>query len=197
MLGDALRKMQKIISDILSLQRIEVMHERANYEALNLRALVLALIDSNTGIATGKNIALKCQVPRKAVMVRADSAQLREAIDNLISNAIKYTPEGGQVTVTLQQERERVTLDVTDTGYGIPEAVQGRIFQPFFRAKSPQTRHIEGTGLGLHLVKNIIERHMGKMHFESAPGVGSTFGFWLPLMPKESPRSTKSHKRGD
>ncbi len=197
MLGDALRKMQKIIGDILSLQRIEVMNERANYEAVNLRALVLALIDANSPSAAAKQIAFKCEIPRKAIIVRADSAQLREAIDNLINNAIKYTPEGGQVTVVLKPDAERVTLDVIDTGFGIPEAVQGRIFQPFFRAKTPQTRQIEGTGLGLHLVKNIVERHAGKMHFESAPGRGSTFGFCLPIMQDQEKPPARGRKRTD
>jgi len=83
--------------------------------------------------------------------------------------------------VTLQRDGSFAEFRVTDTGYGIPEGQQQRLFSPFFRARSKETAQIEGTGLGLHLVKNIIERHNGQMIFASTYGQGSYFGFRLPL----------------
>ena len=115
-----------------------------------------------------------------------DPAQLREAIDNLIGNAIKYTPDNGAVRVRLEQNAGRVIFEVKDNGLGIPDDQQERLFQPFFRASNAKASTIEGTGLGLHLVKNIIERHGGKMRFKSVVGQGSLFGFELPPMRSSS-----------
>jgi len=119
---------------------------------------------------------------RSSVVIQGDEVQLREAIDNLIQNAIKYTPEGGRVVVHLDVEDGRARFTVTDTGYGIPEPLQARLFQPFFRARTAETAQVEGSGLGLHLVKNIIQRHNGQMIFRSTYGEGSTFGFKLPTV---------------
>ncbi|MCC6614566.1 MAG: PAS domain S-box protein [Anaerolineae bacterium] len=185
MLNNSLRAIQKIITDILSLQRIEALQERANYERVDLSQLAQSVFTSNQITAQAKELNFKIELPSQPVIVCGDSTQLREALDNLIHNAIKYTPEKGSVRVTLATAGNQLTLDVTDTGYGIPEQLQERLFQPFFRAKTAQTRNIDGTGLGLHLVKNIIDRHSGKMHFRSKLGEGSTFGFEMPLIVTE------------
>ncbi|MBE0691422.1 MAG: PAS domain S-box protein, partial [Anaerolineae bacterium] len=186
MLDTSLRAIQKIISDILSLQRIEALQEGASYEEVDIGQLVEAVFISNRLTAQAKDLDFQISVPPQPVVVCGDNAQLREALDNLIYNAIKYTPETGSVRVTLTTTEQSLRLDVTDTGYGIPEQLQERLFQPFFRAKTAQTRHIDGTGLGLHLVKNIIDRHSGKMHFRSKLGEGSTFGFEMPLITEEA-----------
>ena len=112
--------------------------------------------------------------------------QLRQAISNLVDNAIKYTPEGGTVTVGLALQGGRFAFRVTDTGYGISPQRQLRLFERFYRALEPETDHIPGTGLGLSLVKTVIERHGGEVWFESTLGEGSTFGFWLPVPSTES-----------
>ena len=112
--------------------------------------------------------------------MRGDLAQLYEAISNLIGNAIKYTPERGLIDVCLRKKDGLIIFDVRDNGFGIPEEHHERLFQPFYRAHTQETTGIEGTGLGLHLVKKIVERHRGKMIFRSTYGQGSTFGFSLP-----------------
>jgi signal transduction histidine kinase len=124
--------------------------------------------------------------------VEGDPLQLEEALNNLIHNAIKYTPDEGSITVSISRYEELVTFRVRDTGYGIPESQQERLFQPFFRVRTQETKAIEGTGLGLHLVKNIVTRHNGHMFFQSVRGEGSTFGFDLPLRdaPTSKPRAT-------
>lgn len=179
---NSLRSIQKIITDILSLQRIEALSEQTNYQSVEMCDLVTSRYAENRALAENKRLSFQLTLPEDSIWVRGDNGQLREAIDNLIHNAIKYTPEGGEVHVRLFNRDDRVVFEVEDTGYGIPQQMQSKVFQPFFRAKTAQTRQIEGTGLGLHLVRNIIERHGGKMHFVSAVGKGSTFGFELSLL---------------
>jgi signal transduction histidine kinase len=114
--------------------------------------------------------------------LKGDFERLREAIKNLLDNASKYTPEGGSITITASSEEERFTFSVKDNGYGIPADQQSAIFQPYFRARNVATQHISGTGVGLSLVKEIVERHGGQVWFISKEGEGSTFGFWLPIL---------------
>ena len=117
---------------------------------------------------------------RDALVVSGDDAQLYEAVTNLVNNAIKYTPEGGKIDIILRIENSHVEFVVKDTGYGIPDEKQKQLFRPFYRVKTEETLNIDGTGLGLHLVQNIIKRHNGEMIFNSIYGKGSTFGFTLP-----------------
>lgn len=179
-IAQAGRKMQRIISDILSLQRIEAMSSQ--HKQVDLAGIVRACYSEALPAAETKRLALTLDMVCSAILVQGDEAQLREAIDNLIHNAIKYTPEGGRVVVSLGVENGRARFTVTDTGYGIPEPLQARLFQPFFRARTAETAQIEGSGLGLHLVKNIVRRHHGEMIFRSTYGEGSTFGFKLPTV---------------
>ncbi len=174
------RKMQRIINDILSLQRIEALSSQ--HKPIDLAGIVRACHTEALPAAETKRIALMLDLSRSSVVIQGDEVQLREAIDNLIQNAIKYTPEGGRVVVHLDVEDGRARFTVTDTGYGIPEPLQARLFQPFFRARTAETAQVEGSGLGLHLVKNIIQRHNGQMIFRSTYGEGSTFGFKLPTV---------------
>jgi signal transduction histidine kinase len=178
---DSAQRMSNIISDILSLERIE--EAALEKQPFDLRELVRQTHGEHTPQANLKSIELALDIPDAPVQVLGDSVQIHEALANLISNAIKYTPEGGTIQVRLALNDRQAVVEVEDSGYGIPEEMQARLFQPFYRARSKETRHIEGTGLGLHLVKNIIERHSGKMIFHSVYHQGSTFGFELPLLP--------------
>ena len=174
-------KMLKIIGDILSLQRIESMHNKTNCDEVDLNALVGKLARESAAQAERKKQRFSVALADVSAPICVDLSQVREAIDNIIGNAIKYTPDGGSVIVTMKVEGKRGIFEVKDTGYGVAPEEQARLFQPFFRASNARASSIEGTGLGLHLVKNIIERHGGKMRFQSRLGEGSTFGFELPL----------------
>ncbi len=176
------RKMLKIIDDILSLQRVEAAQENANCEDIDLNALVSDVFSGNQTRARQKDQQYSLTLPEATLMVCADMGQLREAMDNLINNAIKYTPPEGCITVRLDADVHQAIFEVEDNGLGIPDDQQGRLFQPFFRASNAKASKIEGTGLGLHLVKNIIERNHGRMHFQSTLSSGSVFGFELPLL---------------
>lgn len=178
----ATKRMRRIIEDILSLERIEQNAQHAEYSPVELTPIVQGIFRDYQTQAHAGNLKFTLTCPNTPLKISGDIAQLREAIANLISNAIKYTPQGGDVSIKVECKQNQVRFEVIDTGYGIPKDKQSSLFQPFYRAKSKETRHIEGTGLGLYLVKNIVERHHGALIFKSVQGKGSHFGFELPLL---------------
>ena len=133
------QKMLKIINDILSLQRIEAMQQNRDQSEINLAELMHDVFAGNESRAQQKTQAYRLVLPESNVPAYVDLAQLREAMDNLIGNAIKYTPASGSVTVRLETVDDRVIFEVEDTGLGIPEDQQARLFQPFFRASNAKT----------------------------------------------------------
>jgi PAS domain S-box-containing protein len=176
----AAQRMEKITTDILSLERIEKLRLDQT-QTIDLNEVVNETFEEYNGQARQKKQEITLDVSAQPLVVQGDHAQIREAVANLVGNAIKYTAEGGTIRVITQQVDSCAEFKVIDTGFGIPEEQQTGLFQPFFRAASDETANIEGTGLGLHLVKNIVDRHEGKMIFNSVYGEGSTFGFSLPL----------------
>ncbi|MCU0512457.1 MAG: PAS domain S-box protein [Anaerolineae bacterium] len=180
-MGRACVRMRQMIADILSLERIQQRATGGTESLLNLTGMAYRALDEFQPAAAARQQTLQPELPPGLpALVRGDETQLYEAMTNLISNAIKYTPDGGHITVSVSLSPQEVAFKVEDTGYGIPEDRQERLFEPFYRARAEGTEQIEGTGLGLHLVKNIIERHSGTMIFKSVFGQGSTFGFTLP-----------------
>lgn len=177
----AVERIARISKDILSLERIEAQIQ-GDRQVLNLTTAVTTAIDDARMMINMHGQALSLHLPEAPICVDADRSVLAEAIANLFGNAIKYTPDGGKITVRLYVEDDSAVLEIEDTGYGIPPELQDRLFQPFYRAKSRKTRDIEGTGLGLYLVKKIVETYGGHIRFHSTDGVGSMFGFELPLV---------------
>lgn len=174
-------RIQSIITDILSLERLQEAQASAPQKVVNLAEIASGSAEECRRAAEAQAQVLRVEIGAWPLPVLGDAPQLREAMDNLISNAIKYTPPGGSITISLRQVNGYAVFEVADNGIGISPEQQSRLFTPFFRVKSEQTAGIEGTGLGLHLVRNIIERHQGRIHFHSAPGRGSMFGFELPI----------------
>lgn len=172
---------QNIVSDILSMERLE--NVESTMHVSDLTPLLKKVLDHLQHDITKKQMDVHVDMPATPVQIWGDAAQLTEAISNLIENAIKYTPAQGRIDVILCLRDDRAYFKVTDSGYGIAEDQQARLFEPFYRAVRDETSTIEGTGLGLHLVQNIIQRHHGNVQFSSTEGKGSTFGFDLPLMP--------------
>ena len=173
-------RMERLTRDILSLDRIEAAASN-QLNRLDLRELVEMVFGQLQEQAKQKALRYHLDMSPTALNVTGDAPQLREALTNLINNAIKYTPVEGAVEVRLKQDGNCALFEVQDTGYGIPQPMQENLFQAFFRAKTKQTSAIGGTGLGLYLVKRVIERHQGSLHFHSVQGEGSLFGFRLPL----------------
>ena len=174
-------KMLKLINDILSLERITA-GSPEQHQTISLCALAQEVFSANADNARQKSQRYTIVCDDDPLMVRGDTTTLREAMNNFIHNALKYTPPGNAITVRLEQRGAQAAFEVEDTGYGIPDDQQDRLFQPFYRARTTETYQIEGTGLGLNLVKIIIEKHGGKVYFNSTYGKGSLFGFELKIV---------------
>jgi signal transduction histidine kinase len=137
--------------------------------------------------AENKEVVLSANID-KPLMTITDPVLAKEVFANLLSNAIKYTPQGGTVHVSLKPKDNTVVCSVKDTGLGIPDHVQDRIFTKFFRAPNVLQKETSGTGLGLYMVKSIADNLGGKIWFKSVEGKGSTFYFSLPIIsaPKQN-----------
>lgn len=177
-------QMRSLIEELLTLEKIESGSEIETVP-INLVAVLEDAVNRVINDAHSKSQDLGVSVPLQPVVVQGEYAHFRQAMVNLISNAIKYTPHRGKIEVKLEQYSQRAFFDVTDNGYGIAPERQEKLFQRFYRAHQPGTEHIQGTGLGLSLVKAIIERSAGEVWFKSEAGQGSTFGFWLPTLDDE------------
>ncbi len=174
------QSMETLIKDLLTLEKVESERE-ALWQIVDFNALVSAEVEAQRAAAELKRHTLTLQLPAATLYVRGSQTQLRQAISNLINNAIKYTPDGGLIQVRLSAKERRLLLEVQDNGYGISKERQERLFSSFYRAREPGTDHIGGSGLGLSLVRTAIERHGGKVWVNSEAGIGSIFSFWLPL----------------
>jgi signal transduction histidine kinase len=175
-----IEQMTELIDDLLDLGRIEAGVGLMS-EPCRLDDIIVSLVDSMRAQAKARALTLRLDRTEDVTVVVGDAALLRRVISNLIDNAIKYTPEGGMITVGWQTREDRVLISVADTGIGIAKTDQVRLFEKFSRIKRRETIKIKGSGLGLAIVKSIVERHHGRVWVESELGQGSTFYVELPL----------------
>lgn len=169
-----------LINDLLDISRIEAGIVVQEKEPLQLSEVLQKTVDLMRSQAEAKNIILESSAVPQLPIINADRDNMEEVFTNLVSNAINYTPEGGQVTVEARTEGEYLCVEVSDTGIGIRKEALPRIFDKFYRVKTDQTRHIAGTGLGLSIVKGIVEAHLGSIQVKSEVGKGTTFTVLLP-----------------
>jgi PAS domain S-box-containing protein len=167
-----------LVNDLLDLGRLEAGFD-ARRESVHLENILQYTLDMLDGLARKKNIKIEKQIVTGLPALRANPIRIRQMLDNLIGNALKYTPDGGKVQVGIHAEDSQVILQVSDTGPGIPTAEQGRIFEKFYRA-SNIIEATRGSGLGLAIVKSIVESHQGRVWVESVVGQGSSFIVVLP-----------------
>jgi signal transduction histidine kinase len=172
-----------LIKDLLDLSKIEAGMMVQYKEPLSLQELVQKVVDLMRAEAEAKKLDLQFTVPSELSLISADRNSMEGIFTNLISNAIKYTPEGGRIWVTLNEEDGFIKATVSDTGIGIKKEDLSRIFDKFYRVKTVETRQIVGTGLGLSIVKSVVEAHLGSISVESEEGGGTIF---TVLLPKES-----------
>lgn len=178
-----------MVNELLNVSRIELGKIATLIEELDAKALAEEVIAEQKHAADAGSISLTLKSPADLPHVFADRSALSMIFQNLISNAIKYTPRGGMVTCELSvsgARNEAVFLSVADTGIGIPADEQDRVFEKLHRAKNAQALVADGTGLGLYVVKTVIERVGGSVTFESREGRGTTFYVTIPLRWKES-----------
>mgnify|MGYP005836315273 CR=1 FL=1 len=174
-----------LIGDLLEVSRLDAGRIRLQLQAVALADVIAETVSALQGQIIQKQLDFGTQLTDALPPVRGDPARLVQILSHLLSNAIRYTPAGGQVRIraSLQsaQDRQWARVDVIDSGIGISAADQPRIFQRFFRADHPLVRDQTGNGLGLSIVKGLVELHGGRVWFESEPGRGTTFSLVLPL----------------
>jgi two-component system clock-associated histidine kinase SasA len=174
------RAINRMITDILKTARGATLDLQIYPQELDLVALCKAVTEETQGRLQGKSLHLITELPQDLPAVYADGSQVKRVIANLLDNAIKYTPEGGQVSLlALHRTTQKIQVGVIDTGPGIPVENRDRIFEESFRLQRDVTQ--EGYGLGLALCQRIIRAHYGQIWVDSVPGEGSAFYFTLPV----------------
>ncbi|KRF36592.1 ATP-binding protein [Nocardioides sp. Soil805] len=174
------RRLLLLIDDLLVLSRVQDRGLENHHVELDLRAVVEAAHEVVAPVAARAGVEFSYDVPDHEVPYIGDVDQLERVLVNLMGNAVKFSPDGGQVRTRLLPAQREVRLTVSDTGMGIPAEEQARLFTRFFRSSSARGRAIQGSGLGLSIAKAIVERHGGTITVESDPGAGTEFTVRLP-----------------
>jgi two-component system, OmpR family, phosphate regulon sensor histidine kinase PhoR len=174
-------RLARLTNDLLKLARIEAGKMELEFSSVGLLELIEACTETTLLKANRKEITLEITVPPQLPAVRGDAALLRDVLQNLLDNAIQYTPPRGHISVAASAGPREAVITVTDTGIGIPLSDSERIFERFYRVDAARSREAGGTGLGLSIAKHIVEAHGGKLWVESTVGQGSKFSFSLPL----------------
>ncbi|MEJ2148557.1 MAG: GAF domain-containing protein, partial [Chloroflexota bacterium] len=177
-------RLSLLVNDLLDISRIEQGRVQLDLLDVDLHELIGGVIDVIEGRKEndGRSIELAVDIPEDLPNIQADYDRITQVITNLVSNAYQYTPDDGKVTVKATPQEEGVLIDVIDTGIGISEEDQERIFERFFRGEDPMVMRAAGTGLGLSIVQHLVEMHHGKVTLASKLHEGTTFSVWLPYV---------------
>jgi signal transduction histidine kinase len=177
-------RLQRLVGDLLFVARLDASGLQLQFTDVSVDDVVRECVESSSALARARDLELTAQLDN-VPPVRADRERLSQLVSNLISNAIKFTPGGGRVTARAFVDGADGVIEVEDTGVGIPEAEQDRLFQRFFRSSTATEQAIPGTGLGLVISKAIAEAHGGSVSVRSRAGEGTSFRVALPLEPEE------------
>ncbi len=178
LVDEQLQRLAGLITLLLDLSRLEAGQLNITRAPLDLCALARRVAELAEGTTTKHLVT--CEAPEGPVMVLGDEMRLEQVIDNLVQNAVKYSPNGGAITLTVGRRAERVFLAVADQGVGIPAEALPRLFERFYRVPDVEARAISGMGIGLYVVREIVALHGGVVQVDSAEGQGSTFTILLP-----------------
>lgn len=171
----------QMVSELLDLSRIESGSSLGPLDDVDLARLANDAGERLRLFAERQGVTLRVDVPMPVPTVRGDPERLGQVLINLVHNAVKFSPDGGDVTVAVRTDGETVVVSVTDHGVGIPKAAQDRIFERFYKVDRARVRgETGGTGLGLAIARHVVEQHHGRIWVESTEGAGSTFSFALP-----------------
>jgi signal transduction histidine kinase/CHASE2 domain-containing sensor protein len=182
-------RLNRLISDLLDISRLDAgrpLDLRSN--KVELRGIVDKVLDAQRAAQSNPRVSFRLDCSEAAISIIADADRIEQILVNLVSNAVKYSPEGGEVVVQIEDDNNGATIKVRDPGLGMtPEQVEN-LFQKYYRTPEARARGIKGTGLGLYLVKNLVDAHRGRIEVESAIGQGTTFSVWIPRgVPQASP----------
>jgi PAS domain S-box-containing protein len=176
------------IGELLDLARGEIGMLRLNPKSVDVLRLLHQVGSEMSAVAAGNGQTLKVELPSSLPKPWADEDRLRQIIQNLLVNATKFTPEGGTITLRAREQNGSLIVEVQDTGYGIPDEEQRRLFRPYHRQLSDR-EHLSGLGLGLALCKNLVQLHGGRIWVQSEEGKGALFAFSIPI-------SSRAHQAG-
>ena len=193
------RRLARLTEDLLMLSKMDADRLELEIRRLPVEQLVESCIETAQPRATEKDLRLSVNLAKPLPDVAGDRRRLTEVLQNLLDNAMQYTPSGGQIMVSAEAKESEVVVVVSDTGIGIPEADQSRIFERFYRVDVARSREVGGTGLGLSISKHLVEAHGGRLWVESEVGNGSQFHFSLPIFDAErsAPRPRGSNGRAN
>ncbi|MFC0303927.1 sensor histidine kinase [Rhizorhabdus histidinilytica] len=170
----------KLVSDLLDLDKIESGKMTFDFAVVDLNTIVAEAAEMNRAYAEARGVGIAVGLPASAVQVKADAPRIQQVMANLVSNAAKFSPEGGIVVISVEKGNETARIVVHDSGPGIPEHFRSEIFEKFSQARSSDSTKLGGSGLGLNIAKAIVEGHGGELSFDSRPG-DTNFWFTLPL----------------
>ena len=172
----------KLVNDLIDTQSLSTGEFTMEFSECDLGTLVSDATASAESLQPDKNIRFGCQRINEHLMVRADRERLGQVLSNVLSNAVKFSAPGGSVEVALGREADKAIITVADAGCGIPPNSENKVFAPFSQLDGSDTKTAYGSGLGMHISRQILDRHGGSIRYVSAPGVGTTFTIALPLV---------------
>ncbi len=178
-------RMIRLVNDLLQLSKIDSRDYKLNLTTVDFGLYLHEVVDRFDMIAVNKNIHFTREITPKNTYVKMDRDKLTQVIDNIISNAMKYSPEGGNVTIRMEHYGKQIRVSIQDQGMGIPRESQQKIFDRFYRVDKARARSIGGTGLGLAIAKELVQAHSGEIWVESMYGKGTTIFFTLPFEKKK------------
>jgi two-component system phosphate regulon sensor histidine kinase PhoR len=179
------RRLARLTEDLLMLSKMDADRLELETRRIPVGPFVESCIETSTPRAKEKDLQLSVNLADRIPDIAGDRRRLTEVLQNLLDNAIQYTPAGGQIMVSAGPRNGEVIFTVSDTGIGIPQADQPRIFERFYRVDVARSREVGGTGLGLSIAKHLVEGHGGRIWVESEVGQGSQFHFSVPVFDLE------------
>jgi len=174
-------RMIRLVNDLLDVARIDQNRLILRKQNFDFGKLTQDMLDEIVPAYNSRHISVSSNIEKNLPEALGDKEKIKLVLDNLISNAFKYTTSGGKIDIKLFQKGNNLIFEVKDSGVGIPEEQVGRVFEKFFRSDNAIKYQTEGTGLGLYIAKNIIEQLNGRIWFQSIENVGSEFNFSLPI----------------
>jgi two-component system phosphate regulon sensor histidine kinase PhoR len=183
------RRLARLTDDLLKLSKMDADRLELEIRRLSVTQFVESCIETTQRPAAEKDLRISVILQEHLPDIAGDRRRLAEVLQNLLDNAIQYTPAGGQIMVSAAADGDEITITVSDTGIGIPQADQPRIFERFYRVDVARSREVGGTGLGLSIAKHLVEAHGGRIWVDSEIGNGSQFHFTVPIFDPESAAS--------
>ncbi len=174
-------RLVKLVNALLNVSRIELGTLIVKYRPTNFIEISDSVLDEFSVKIKDKKIKIERNYDKKLPIIKSDPYMIEIIFQNLVSNAVQYTPKNGRVSIEIKKQKSDILIKVADTGYGVPKAQQAKIFEKLFRASNIKEREPDGTGLGLYIVKAVIEQSGGKIWFDSVENKGSTFYVTIPL----------------